>query len=253
MAFHVLKRTDCQRGMPSAGPTCLGASPAFKVSTEPTRVHGTILWNVASMQTTGVPSTAGHGFPAHCARIVPPRGMVTVHWDDESGRPCMPCCREATLRHVQAVASLRSSWSPLSSNRSDFAALVFTWSPTQFKRQTKHKTGGLRVKRGRLPSTFTVRHGPFWACEKDDVRGTDHTRCKSSRSHVKTSNATSSRSELIFTRARQADVPVPGEFGVLAKVDIAAGTTVHLLRRTWSCTSGRPAGSAGAERVSPQR
>jgi hypothetical protein len=59
----------------------------------------------------------------------------------------------------------RLQWSPLSSNRSDFAAL-FTWSP-QFKRQTKHKTGGLRVRRGSLLQASQVRHSPIWACEKD--------------------------------------------------------------------------------------
>jgi hypothetical protein len=42
--------------------------PAFKVSTEPTRVHKDHFVNVASMQTT-TKSFHGRAFPAHCAKL----------------------------------------------------------------------------------------------------------------------------------------------------------------------------------------
>jgi hypothetical protein len=54
---------------------------AFKVSTEPTRVHGTILWNVASMQDGQSCHPRQGPFPA-CAKLSR-RGNMVVHWDDE--------------------------------------------------------------------------------------------------------------------------------------------------------------------------
>jgi hypothetical protein len=106
--------------------------------------------------------------------------------------------------------------------------------------------------RARQHSTFTGPPRPIWACEKDDVRGTDHTRCKSSRSHVRRAMRCS-RSN-VFTRARQGPRrPVPGEFGVLLRRSTYRRHHRPFAGRTWSCTSGRPAGSARSRTRFSQR
>jgi hypothetical protein len=81
MAFRV--ETDrFARGMKSV-PTCSQGQAAFKVSTEPTRVHKDHFVE-RGLDADNNEVFAIHGrLQPHCARVVPPRGMVTVHWDDE--------------------------------------------------------------------------------------------------------------------------------------------------------------------------
>jgi hypothetical protein len=136
--------------------------PAFKVSTEPTRVHKDhFVERGLDADNNEVFATAGRSQPT--VPSCPAEGMVTVHWDDEiyDQRPCMPCSPKGGL--------LTRSGSPL-----QIHARLHV-EPTQFKRQTKHKTGGLHVKRHRrLHGLHRVRR-PHFGREKDDVRGRPYT------------------------------------------------------------------------------